>query len=602
MSKYREAPLPTAILSVLVALAGLAPVAPGGRGPGDDAGRRGESLRWRLLAARGDPSAVDTPPGTADCVRADANANTIALEPGKHVLARSGHRRTLDRPGIWTSTAGPCRCWWRTPALAQPPSMPPGFRRPPVRHRLRSFERRLPGPDADRRPEHHPGRQQRWRGGTDGEWGGAIRSLAPLALTDVSVTDDRAGDGGVGGSGFLAGVLQPGAAGGRGGDPGSDPDRGSLTLTRAAFSFNFAGDGGARRRRGHGYQRRVRRRRGGARRLRRGDPEPERARHGHGNTVRRQPSRRWWGPAGEGDSLGPTARPGSEGPEETRATGVPCSPLARSRYPGPRSPRTLPAREAQGGTANAAAFDGTASAGGAGGTGASGGAIFSQFGDVTLINLTLAGNHAGNGGAGGTGGRGADSTGPGLPGGAGGAGGAGGLGGGLRRQLTAPPPLRTPRSGATSPAPAGRAGRWPGQHRVGGHGLQRSAGRTRGRPAPAADCPNPRSRTRRSRRSPTPSWRRTPGPTAPALSSTADTTLPSETQPAAASRQWTPSSARSEQRRSCRTIAPAGREPSAGSVPASGSGCPLTDARGVPGRVQRAAVRYRRGRSLAARV
>jgi hypothetical protein len=90
-----------------------------------------------------------------------------------------------------------------------------------------------------------------------------------------------------------------------------------------------------------------------------------------------------------------------------------------------------------GGDGGSNAIDGSAGAGAAGGIGANAGAIFSQLGDATLLNVTLAANRAGDGGAGGDGGRGGDgSIGFGMPGGAGGAGGAGGLGGGLRRQQT----------------------------------------------------------------------------------------------------------------------------------------------------------------------
>jgi Bacterial Ig domain len=87
-----------------------------------------------------------------------------------------------------------------------------------------------------------------------------------------------------------------------------------------------------------------------------------------------------------------------------------------------------------GGDGGSVALDGVGGAGGPGGTGANGGAIFSQSGDATLLNPTLVANRAGAGGAGGDGGSGGDGS-VGLPGGAGGAGGAGGLGGGLRRQL-----------------------------------------------------------------------------------------------------------------------------------------------------------------------
>ena len=88
----------TATVSVLVALAGLAPAARAATipvttqadvvNPTDGAC----SLREAILA-------VDTPPGTGDCGRADANANTIALGPGQHVLTRVGASESAGSTG-----------------------------------------------------------------------------------------------------------------------------------------------------------------------------------------------------------------------------------------------------------------------------------------------------------------------------------------------------------------------------------------------------------------------------------------------------------------------------------------------------------------------
>ena len=63
--------------------------------------------------------------------------------------------------------------------------------------------------------------------GADGSSGGAILNHGSLALTNVSINDSHAGNGGDGGNGS---ATVPGGAGGTGGSGGAVYNTGSLTL------------------------------------------------------------------------------------------------------------------------------------------------------------------------------------------------------------------------------------------------------------------------------------------------------------------------------------------------------------------------------------
>jgi CSLREA domain-containing protein len=82
--------------------------------------------------------------------------------------------------------------------------------------------------------------------GSTGADGGGILNLGSLTLTQVAVTNNRAGDGGSGGAGGSAFILGAGGGnGGAGGLGGGIYTTGKLTLNDVAMSGNGAGQGGA---------------------------------------------------------------------------------------------------------------------------------------------------------------------------------------------------------------------------------------------------------------------------------------------------------------------------------------------------------------------
>jgi len=192
--------------------------------------------------------AVNAPPGTGDCVRADANANTIALGPGTHALTRVGVGENAAATGdvdilagtvsLTISGAGAGTTTINAAAL--------GDRLFDVASGAPAVTFQQLTLTGGRAPSGQPGQAGTSQAGGAGEHAGAILSLAGLTLTDVVVTDNRAGAGGPGGSGGTSGgIAQPGRAGGSGGSAGALQVTGALMLTRVTFSFNQAGVAGS---------------------------------------------------------------------------------------------------------------------------------------------------------------------------------------------------------------------------------------------------------------------------------------------------------------------------------------------------------------------
>src|SRR6185369_11863985 len=152
------------------------------------------SLREAIIA-------VNTPPGSGDCVRADANANTISLGAGTHTLTRTGPGEEAASTGDLDVVAGTV-----TLTIAGSGAGATSIAGSGLGDRL--LDIRLGAPSVivqnltltgGRAPSGAYGGDG-GVGGT-GESGGAIRSAAALTLTDDVVTDNRAGDGGEGGRG-----------------------------------------------------------------------------------------------------------------------------------------------------------------------------------------------------------------------------------------------------------------------------------------------------------------------------------------------------------------------------------------------------------------
>jgi CSLREA domain-containing protein len=202
------------------------------------------SLREAIIA-------VNTPPGSGDCVRADANANTISLGAGTHTLTRTGPGEEAASTGDLDVVAGTV-----TLTIAGAGAGATSIAGSGLGDRL--LDIRLGAPSVivqnltltgGRAPSGAYGGDG-GVGGT-GESGGAIRSAAALTLTGDVVTDNRAGDGGEGGRGRDGGGMSggggstPGGNGGAGANGGAIDSTGALTLARVVLSFNFAGQGGA---------------------------------------------------------------------------------------------------------------------------------------------------------------------------------------------------------------------------------------------------------------------------------------------------------------------------------------------------------------------
>jgi CSLREA domain-containing protein len=180
----------TATVSVLVALAGLAPVARAATIPVttlDDLVNPGDgvcSLREAILA-------VDAPPGAADCIR--ANANTIALGPGKHVLTRTGPPEDAGSTGDLDVDSGTVTLTVKGAGAGATSIDGAG-----LGDRLFDIAAGAPGVAFESLTLTGGRARSGTNGppgvaGTAGESGGAIRSLSALSLTDVTVADNRAG-------------------------------------------------------------------------------------------------------------------------------------------------------------------------------------------------------------------------------------------------------------------------------------------------------------------------------------------------------------------------------------------------------------------------
>ena len=385
------------------------------------------SLREAILA-------VNAPPGSGDCVRADANANTIQLGAGTYTLTRAGAHEDAASTGDLDLLAGTVSLTLVGSGAGQTTISAAGLgdRLVDVRPGAPSLAIQNMTLTGGRAPSGTPGNPG--AAGGLGEAGGAIRSAGPLALTDVVVTDNRAGNGGAGGDGPDGGGMSgggpggPAGAGGTGGAGGAIDITGALTLTRVVLSFNAAGKGGlggtggtdstvayASGNGGLGGT-------GGAIAVS-GGPLVISGGRFDGNHAGDG------GDGGHGENGPSGAHPsaaGAQGGTGGRAGAV--------FMPGTATvtASTFVANAAGTGGAGGnggANSDDVAGAGGAGGAGGTTGALLSQFGDATLLNLTLVGNRAGNGGAGGVGGSNLSANGA-----VGGAGGAGGMAGALRRQ------------------------------------------------------------------------------------------------------------------------------------------------------------------------
>jgi hypothetical protein len=203
--------------------------------------------------------------------------------------------------------------------------------------------------------------------GQPGSNGGAILNQGTLAVNDAAITNSHAGNGGAGG----AAASASGGDGGAGGTGGAIYNTGSLTLNGATIGNNTAGNGGA----------------GGA-----GAQAAAGTNGGNG------------GAAGTGGGI-----------ENAGGTLTVIASTIRGNTAG---------NGASGGNGGS----GTTTTGGNGGNGGAagaGGGIWTDGGNLSVTNATLASNSAGGGGAGGDGGPGTTT------GGNGGNGGVGGNGGGV---------------------------------------------------------------------------------------------------------------------------------------------------------------------------
>jgi CSLREA domain-containing protein len=401
--------------------------------------------------------AVSAPPGTGDCARADANANTISLGAGEHVLSRAGASENAGATGdldvlavtvsLTLTGAGPGATTIVATGLGD---------------RLLDIASGGPAVTLEkltltggRAPSGSPGGANTSATGGAGEPGGAIRSLAALTLTDVAATDNRAGDGGTGGTGT---GNQAGGTGGAGGSGGAVEITGPLTLKRVEFSFNFAGSGGPGG--------------AGATAAGGGSAGGPGGLGGSGGAVASQGgpaivtgsrfdgNRGGAGGAGGFGGDGPRGwSSGNGGPGGAGGRGGGLFVVGSASVTASTFTANAAGAGGAGGPAGDAPPDGDPGAGGAGAIGASGGAILSQSGQATFVNVTLVGNRAGTGGAGGVGGFGRTGAAA-TSGGNGGAGGPGGNGGGLRRQL----------SGAAYLTHASLAGNFAGAGGAGGAG------------------------------------------------------------------------------------------------------------------------------------
>ncbi len=213
--------------------------------------------------------------------------------------------------------------------------------------------------------------------GGAGADGGGILNRGTLALDGVAVTGDQAGAGGRGGSGGLdtAGAGGTGGAGGSGGDGGGIYNTGTLTLTGVTIAHNQAGTGG------------------------------EAGVGGLGGTT--------GGPGGAGGAGGAGGGIFNAGGSVVMTGSTLAADVAGDGGAGGL------------GSGPASSTSGPGGPGGEGGAGGGGGGVWSSGGTVSVTNTTLASNLAGDGAAGGSG----SSTSIGGPGGAGGQGGPGGGGG-----------------------------------------------------------------------------------------------------------------------------------------------------------------------------
>ncbi len=215
-----------------------------------------------------------------------------------------------------------------------------------------------------------------------------------LTLTDAAVTDSVAGQGGAGGSSVVSGSPPaPGGEGAAGGDGGAIFNSGNLVLSDVTISGNQAGPGG-----GGGV--------GGSS----GGVNPS----GVG------------GAGGAGGAGGGVANDGgtliiSDSTIRGNGAGVGGSGGAG----GPGGPPMASPTSIGG-------------AGGAGAPGGDGGGVWSSGGSLSITNSTIVSNSTGSGGGGGVGGNG---QGVGGTGGAGGSGGGAGVGGGLAVSNSAGSPL-----------------------------------------------------------------------------------------------------------------------------------------------------------------
>jgi CSLREA domain-containing protein len=262
--------------------------------------------------------------------------------------------------------------------------------------------------------------------GGDGDGGGGIRNAGELTLTNVTVTNNRAGDGGTGGGGVLGGAggdnasgaggsggKSQGGSGGDGGDGGGLLSTGgAVTITGSTFTSNGSGNGGS-----------------GGSALNGGRGGNSTGNNGRGGDGGRCNG----GRGGDGGNGGAIAATGgtlqiadSDIEHDTAGAGAKGGACGTG---------------GAGGTGNGTGAGGSGGLtfSGSGGTGGSGGGVFGSASQVTITGTTIAADTAGNGadgasaGTGGNGGTGGSGTGGGGSGGFedAGSGGSGGSGGGL---------------------------------------------------------------------------------------------------------------------------------------------------------------------------
>ena len=228
--------------------------------------------------------------------------------------------------------------------------------------------------------------------GGDGGAGGGIYSSGKLALSHVALTNNGAGAGASGGAGGLGAIYgAPGANGGAGGSGGGIYTAGTLTLMDVTMTGNSAGAGGG-------------------------------GNHGGAATGAFFANKIFLGGGGGNGGAGGTGG------------GIDNAGSAATLTVDDSTIRGSAGGTGGNGGAGAGAFPtsaddpGYGGSGGAGGSGADGGAVANVMGTVVVVRSTISSNVAGDGGTGGPG-----APGSGIRGqpGSGGAGGLGSSGGGI---------------------------------------------------------------------------------------------------------------------------------------------------------------------------